>query len=173
MKRFANANVDWCSCRFSRRAAKQPLCICCNWLGAICISITNKIKIKDIYLKKHKKIQNYEISSFVLKDSFSRVGVLVSTHRIIDSNFWAVSVNASVWNLAVDCTIQWVPYWPQQNNENERENREIVKRLKIIQCQNTDWKDDFLLYLIMYIVPHTHLYMQMEIYIHFQKWRLR
>lgn len=49
-----------------------------------------------------------------------------------------------------------IPYWPQQNGEVERQNRDILKRLKISQCEKTDWKDDLLKYLMMYnSTPHS------------------
>lgn len=49
-----------------------------------------------------------------------------------------------------------IPYWPQQNGEVERQNRDILKRLRISQCEKSDWKDDLLKYLIMYnSTPHS------------------
>lgn len=48
-----------------------------------------------------------------------------------------------------------IPYWPQQNGEVERQNRDILKRLRISQCEKSDWKDDLLSYLMMYnSTPH-------------------
>lgn len=49
-----------------------------------------------------------------------------------------------------------IPYWPQQNGEVERQNRDIVKRLKISRSMKTDWKQDLFDYLMMYnATPHS------------------
>lgn len=49
-----------------------------------------------------------------------------------------------------------IPYWPQQNGEVERQNRDIIKRLKISKTLKTDWKQDLLKYMMMYnATPHS------------------
>ncbi|XP_055714982.1 uncharacterized protein K02A2.6-like [Phlebotomus papatasi] len=48
------------------------------------------------------------------------------------------------------------PYWPQANGEVERQNRSILKRLKISHLEERDWKRDLLAYLAMYYnTPHS------------------
>lgn len=48
------------------------------------------------------------------------------------------------------------PYWPQENGLVERQNRSLVKRLKISQALKQDWKRDLLVYLQMYYsTPHS------------------
>lgn len=48
------------------------------------------------------------------------------------------------------------PYWPQENGEVERQNRSILKRLRISQSLHRDWKQDLEDYLLMYYTtPHT------------------
>ncbi|XP_062706679.1 uncharacterized protein K02A2.6-like isoform X1 [Aedes albopictus] len=48
------------------------------------------------------------------------------------------------------------PYWPQENGLVERQNRSLVKRLKISQALKQDWKRDILTYLSMYYsTPHS------------------
>ena len=48
------------------------------------------------------------------------------------------------------------PYWPQENGLVERQNRSLVKRLKISQAENSDWKIDLGKYLLMYYTtPHS------------------
>ncbi|XP_058840130.1 uncharacterized protein K02A2.6-like [Topomyia yanbarensis] len=48
------------------------------------------------------------------------------------------------------------PYWPQENGLVERQNRSLVKRLKISQAMKRDWKNDLLSYLLMcYSTPHS------------------
>lgn len=47
------------------------------------------------------------------------------------------------------------PYWPQENGLVERQNRSSMKRLKISQALNRDWKKDLNDYLTMYYsTPH-------------------
>lgn len=43
-----------------------------------------------------------------------------------------------------------IPYWPQQNGEVERQNKSLLKRLKISQLEKRDWKSDLEDYLLMY-----------------------
>ncbi|XP_062613747.1 uncharacterized protein K02A2.6-like [Saccostrea cucullata] len=48
------------------------------------------------------------------------------------------------------------PLWPQANGEIERQNRSILKRLKIAQAEKKDWKSELQTYLLMYrSSPHT------------------
>lgn len=48
------------------------------------------------------------------------------------------------------------PFWPQQNGEVERQNRSILKRLKISQNTGNDWQKDLQDYLLMYrATPHS------------------
>lgn len=48
------------------------------------------------------------------------------------------------------------PYWPQANGEVERQNRSILKRLKIAQLSGQNWEDALIDYLCMYrSTPHS------------------
>ncbi|KAJ8929476.1 hypothetical protein NQ314_017832 [Rhamnusium bicolor] len=48
-----------------------------------------------------------------------------------------------------------IPYWSQQNSEVERQDRDILKRLKISQVTRKDWKSELFDYLMMYnSTPH-------------------
>ena len=48
------------------------------------------------------------------------------------------------------------PPWPQANGEVERQNRSLLKRIKIAQAENKNWKKELLTYLIAYrTTPHT------------------
>lgn len=49
--------------------------------------------------------------------------------------------------------ISTIPYWPQQNGEVERQNRSLLKRLKISQATNADWIEELNKYLLMYRSP--------------------
>ncbi|XP_055634225.1 uncharacterized protein K02A2.6-like [Toxorhynchites rutilus septentrionalis] len=43
-----------------------------------------------------------------------------------------------------------IPYWPQSNGEVERQNRSILKRLRISQELGKDWRNELRLYLLTY-----------------------
>ncbi|XP_038121457.1 uncharacterized protein K02A2.6-like [Culex quinquefasciatus] len=48
------------------------------------------------------------------------------------------------------------PYWPQENGLTERQNRSMMKRLKISQGLKQDWKEELRKYLLMYYsTPHS------------------
>ncbi|XP_073814237.1 uncharacterized protein [Musca autumnalis] len=52
--------------------------------------------------------------------------------------------------------INTTPYWPQQNGEVERQNRSLLKVLKISQATKSNWKAELLKYLLMYrSTPHS------------------
>lgn len=48
------------------------------------------------------------------------------------------------------------PFWPQANGEVERQNRSIMKRVKIACSEGKDWKSDLNKYLVTYrCTPHS------------------
>lgn len=48
------------------------------------------------------------------------------------------------------------PYWPQANGEVERQNRSLMKRIKISIQEERDWKEDLLIYQAAYhSTPHS------------------
>ena len=48
------------------------------------------------------------------------------------------------------------PLWPQANGEVERQNRSIMKRIRIAQAEGQDWKNEVDTFLVMYRnTPHT------------------
>ena len=48
------------------------------------------------------------------------------------------------------------PYWPQANGEVERQNRTLLKSLKIAYAEGTSWRDELLRLLVAYrSTPHT------------------
>lgn len=49
-----------------------------------------------------------------------------------------------------------VPYWPQANGEVERQNRTLLKRLRIGQCIRGEWKTELRTFLMAYnSTPHS------------------
>ena len=47
------------------------------------------------------------------------------------------------------------PFWPQANGEVERQNRSLLKTIKIAQVEKKDWKREMLKFLLAYgSTPH-------------------
>lgn len=91
----------------------------------------------------------------VLKEIFSRLGFPVSITADNGKQFKSQEFKSFCEKSGI-ILFNTIPYWPQQNGEVERQNRDIVKRLKISQLQNTNWRQDLLDYLMMYnATPHT------------------
>lgn len=92
---------------------------------------------------------------FHLKDIFSRLGNPVSItadngRQFTSEEFktFCTERNIIIYNS--------IPYWPQQNGEVERQNRDILKRLRISQVEHKDWKEALCDYMIMYnSTPHS------------------
>lgn len=105
-------------------------------------------------IKVMKSITSQETIG-VLKEIFSRVGVPVSMTSDNGRQFTSEEFKSFCSEFGIKL-YHSIPYWPQQNGEVERQNRDIIKRLKISQCQRSDWKDDLLSYLMMYnSTPHS------------------
>ena len=48
------------------------------------------------------------------------------------------------------------PLWPQANNEVERQNRTLVKSLKVVEVEGKKWKDELDKFLLAYrTTPHS------------------
>lgn len=91
----------------------------------------------------------------MLKEIFSRLGYPVSITA--DNGRQFVSEEFKVF--CKECNIKLlntVPYWPQMNGEVERQNRDIVKRLKISRLEHKDMRESLYEYLMMYnSTPHS------------------
>lgn len=105
------------------------------------IKITRKISSTDI-------IKN-------LKDIFSRLG----NPKTITADNGKQFKSDEFKQFCKDRNIylfNTIPYWPQQNGEVERQNRDILKRLKISQIEKSDWRAALEEYLTMYnSTPHS------------------
>lgn len=112
------------------------------------------------YFSRYKEIKAMKsITSIdtikVLKEIFSRVGIPVSITADNGRQFVSQEFRTFCSELGIKL-YNTIPYWPQQNGEVERQNRDILKRLKISQLQKSDWRDDLLQYLMMYnSTPHS------------------
>lgn len=101
-----------------------------------------------------KKIDSSETISR-LRPIFARFGLPISItadngSQLISEEFKSFCI---INNIKLISTI---PYWPQQNGEVERQKRSIVKRLKISQSTNRNWKEDLQDFLLMYrSTPHS------------------
>lgn len=90
-----------------------------------------------------------------LKEIFSRLGIPMSLTCDNGRQFVSAEFKSFCHENGIRL-FHTIPYWPQQNGEVERQNRSILKRLKISQIQKSDWKDDLLQYLMMYnSTPHS------------------
>lgn len=91
----------------------------------------------------------------ILKEIFSRLGTPSSITA--DNGKQFVSADFKSFCLELGIKIHFTtPYSPQQNGEVERQNRDILKRLRISQSQKSNWQEDLLLYLTMYnSTPHS------------------
>lgn len=90
----------------------------------------------------------------LLKEIFSRLGTPVSITADNGRQFTSSEFGSFCQEYGIRI-FHSIPYWPQQNGEVERQNRDILKRLKISQAQKTSWQDDMLKYLTMYnSTPH-------------------
>ncbi|XP_046973981.1 uncharacterized protein K02A2.6-like [Vanessa cardui] len=90
-----------------------------------------------------------------LKEIFSRLGYPVTL--TCDNGNQFTSENFREFCKECGITINnTIPYFPQMNGEVERQNRDVLKRLRISQLEKKEWKDDLLEYMIMYnSTPHT------------------
>lgn len=101
-----------------------------------------------------RKITSTEIVA-KLKEIFSRLGNPISITADNGRQFISEEFKSFLTERNI-ILFNTVPYWPQQNGEVERQNRDILKRLKISIAENKDWKESLLDYLTMYnSTPHS------------------
>ncbi|CAB0032933.1 unnamed protein product [Trichogramma brassicae] len=112
------------------------------------------------YYSRYKEIKimrstTTEDTIKVLKEIFSRLGF----PSIITSDNGPQFKSETFVQYCRQCGIihlTTIPYWPQMNGEVERQNRSVLKRLKISQIEKKDLKEDLCDYLMMYnSTPHT------------------
>ncbi|XP_063626451.1 uncharacterized protein K02A2.6-like [Cydia splendana] len=112
------------------------------------------------YYSRYKEVKISKIVTScqiikLLKEIFSRLGYPVSI--TVDNGRQFVSEEFR--SFCEECNIivhNTVPYWPQMNGEVERQNRDIMKRLKISHLEKKDIKESLMEYLLMYnSTPHS------------------
>lgn len=105
-------------------------------------------------VKVTKSISSTQIIK-ILKEIFSRLGFPVSITADNGRQF----VSEEFREYCRECNIRLyntVPYWPQMNGEVERQNRDILKRLRISRTERKDMKECLYEYLMMYnSTPHS------------------
>lgn len=90
------------------------------------------------YFSRYKEIKIMKsITSretiIVLKEIFSRLGIPISVTADNGRQFVSEEFKSFCSELGIKL-YNTIPYWPQQNGEVERQNRDILKRLKISQA---------------------------------------
>ncbi|KAJ0169146.1 hypothetical protein K1T71_014941 [Dendrolimus kikuchii] len=99
-------------------------------------------------IKITRKISSTDIIG-ILKEIFSRIGnpatITADNGRQFCSEEFRNFCNER--NIILYNT---VPYWPQQNGEVERQNRDILKRLKISHSEKGNWREGLEDYLVIY-----------------------
>lgn len=112
------------------------------------------------YFSRYKEIKVTKVTDTthtvnMLKEIFSRLGVPVSVTADNGPQFTSSEFKSFCIEFGIRL-FHRIPYWPQQNGEVERQNRDILKRLRISQVQKSNWQDDLLKYLTMYnSTPHS------------------
>ncbi|XP_030750159.1 uncharacterized protein K02A2.6-like [Sitophilus oryzae] len=91
----------------------------------------------------------------VLREVFSRLGNPVSITADNGKQFSCSEMRSFCSERAI-ILHHTIPYWPQQNGEVERQNKDILKRLKISHSLKKDWITELQNYLVMYnSTPHS------------------
>ncbi|XP_055623840.1 uncharacterized protein K02A2.6-like [Toxorhynchites rutilus septentrionalis] len=107
----------------------------------------------DYYSRFMEVIEmNFITSASTIKELliiFSRYGVPESIRADNGPQFSSDEFQAfcDEYGIHLETTI---PYWPQMNGEVERQNRSILKRLRIAQELGKDWRKDLRQYLLVY-----------------------
>lgn len=99
-------------------------------------------------VKTSRNITSAEIIK-MLKEMFSRLGFPRSITADNGKQFTSEEFKTYLQECGITL-YSTIPYWPQQNGEVERQNRSILKRIKISQLERRNWKEELFNYLMMY-----------------------
>lgn len=110
-----------------------------------------EIKIMNIITTKNTILE--------LREIFSRFGIPMSITADNGPQFRMVNREFTEFCRQFGIILyNTIPEWPQHNGQVERQNRSLLKRLRISQAEGTDWRADLLDYLLMYrSTPHSEL----------------
>lgn len=90
-----------------------------------------------------------------LREMFSRLGYPQCINADNAKQFTSRELNDFCKEAGITL-YHTIPYWPQQNGEVERQNRDLLKRIRISHGLKRDWKKELLDYMLMYnSTPHT------------------
>lgn len=88
-----------------------------------------------------------------MQEIFSRLGYLASITTDNGKQFNCQEMKQFCKKSGIHL-FHTIPYCSQQNGEIERQDRDIIKRLKISQTTKTNRKEDFLNYIYIYHDVH-------------------
>ncbi|XP_062551464.1 uncharacterized protein K02A2.6-like [Armigeres subalbatus] len=107
----------------------------------------------DYYSRYLEVVEMQEITSAStigqLSIMFSRYGLPVSLRADNGPQFSSEEFNAFCKEQGIRLESS-IPYWPQMNGEVERQNRSILKRLRISQELGHDWRKELRQYILTY-----------------------
>lgn len=84
-----------------------------------------------------------------LKSLFTTHGLPISLQTDNAQNFNSEEFQEYLESVNVEHR-NTTPLWPQANGEVERQNRSLMKRIRIAHAENKDWKEEIQNYLMMY-----------------------
>ena len=73
--------------------------------------------------------------------------VFISYSQTMGGSLLVMSGYCKTEGIILNTTIT---YWPQQNGEVERQNRSLLKRIRISHAEGSDWEEEMDRYLMMY-----------------------
>ncbi|XP_055614287.1 uncharacterized protein K02A2.6-like [Uranotaenia lowii] len=97
----------------------------------------NTITSKDVIRELRIMFSRYGVPSVIKADNAPQLSA-----ECVDFNKFCSDHGIKIVNT--------IPYWPQANGEVERQNRSILKRLKISQELGKDWRAELRTYLLTY-----------------------
>ncbi|XP_030765152.1 uncharacterized protein K02A2.6-like [Sitophilus oryzae] len=112
------------------------------------------------YFSRYKEIKvlkdiSAQSTISTLQEIFSRLGYPSCINADNGRQFTSIEFKNYCKETGIEL-FHTIPYWPQQNGEVERQNRDILKRIKISCALKQNWKRDLLDYMMMYnSTPHS------------------
>lgn len=119
----------------------------------------NLLVVIDYYSRYYEVVITQSTTSNAiigyLSEIFARHGFPCTL--ICDNGPQLASAEIDEWAKGCGIAIKHsAPLWPQANGEVERQNRSLLKRLKIAHAEKQNLRDELLTYLLMYrSTPHT------------------